>query len=400
MPRFGAMLFSVIIVNYNVCHFLEHCLRSVWKALEGMDAEVIVVDNASTDASAALLPKQFPTVQFIWLKENLGFGKANNLAMEKARGQYLLILNPDTLIPETFFKQFLEKQGTHRINGATGFRMIDGSGAFLPESKRGFPDGMTSFFKMSGFIRLFPRHRKIAKYYLGHLSPAEDHVVEILAGACMMIPAVVYQQVGGFDEAFFMYGEDIDLSYRISEAGFSNYYLSEPSLIHFKGESTRKDQQYVRRFYEAMIIFVDKHFRGGSAAWKLLMRGGILLSGSLSAIRNGLKKAPKPIGKENWKLMGDPETIASLMQSEFAIPESPEGKFSFPQPEMVTGHSGPIGKGSVLVLCLGEQFTLRQAMGIMEEHGPANSYRFYYQGAASVIGSDSSDENGRVWLLK
>lgn len=393
-------MFSVIIVNYNVCHFLEHCLRSVWKALEGMDAEVIVVDNASTDTSAALLPKEFPGVQFIWLKENLGFGKANNLAMEKARGEYFLVLNPDTLIPEHFFKQFLEKQETHKINGATGFRMIDGSGAYLPESKRGFPDGMTSFFKMSGLVRLFPRHPRIAKYYLGHLSPTEDHEVEILAGACMMIPAKVYHKVGGFDEAFFMYGEDIDLSYRISVAGFSNYYLAEPSLVHFKGESTRKDQQYVRRFYEAMIIFVDKHFKGGSAAWKMLMRGGILLSGSLSAIRNGLKKAPKPARKESWKPIGDPATIAALMQSELANTETQEGKFSFPLPEMATGQAGPIEKGSVLVLCLGEQFGLRQAMGIMEESGPANTYRFYYQGAASVIGSDSSNENGRVWLLK
>ena len=231
------MRLSVIIVNYNVCYFLEQCLYTVFQALKGIEAEVIVIDNASTDNSRELLPTAFPLVRFIWNTNNPGFGTANNQGLAIAKGESIVLLNPDTLLPAGIFHTCLEFLARHPEAGGLGMRMYDGRGCYLPESKRGWPGALTAFFKLSGLTALFPRNPTIARYYLGHLSPEKIHPVEVLAGAFMVIPKKVYEKVGGFDEQFFMYGEDIDLSYRISLAGFTNYYLPFPGLIHFKGES-------------------------------------------------------------------------------------------------------------------------------------------------------------------
>jgi GT2 family glycosyltransferase len=230
-------LLSVIIVNYNVKYFLEQCLHSVQKAIAGIPGEIIVVDNHSTDGSLAYLLPLFPSVQFIANAGNPGFSKANNQGWRMAKGDHILFLNPDTLLSEDCLQQSLALMEQRPDTGALGIRMVDGSGQYLPESKRGTPTPAVSFYKLSGLIRLFPKSPVFARYYLGHLSATEDHEVEVLAGAYMLVRRSVLEATSGFDERFFMYGEDVDLSYRIRQLGYKNRYLAGSSIIHFKGES-------------------------------------------------------------------------------------------------------------------------------------------------------------------
>lgn len=260
------MKLSVIIVNYNVKYFLEQCLYSVVKAIQNIDAEIIVVDNCSTDASVSYLQSTFSTVQFIENKENVGFGKANNQALNLVKGEYVLFLNPDTIVPEDCFEKCIAFFEQTPNCGALGIKMMDGKGVFLPESKRAFPSPLTSFFKLVGLASFFPKSSVFNKYALGHLSENENHEVDVLAGAFMMLHKNVLHKVTGFDETFFMYGEDVDLSYRVQTAGYKNYYFSGSSIIHFKGESTKRGSlNYVRMFYQAMSIFVKKHYSGSKA---------------------------------------------------------------------------------------------------------------------------------------
>jgi len=255
------MQLSVIIVNYNVKYFLEHCLLSVVRACEGLQAEVIVVDNQSRDGSVEMVREKFPSVQLIASEENLGFARGNNLAVARAKGKYLLYLNPDTIVPEDCFRICLQYMDAHPEAGALGCRLVDGKGQFLPESKRGFPSARVAFFKISGLSSLFKRSRFFNRYHLGYLSEHEVHEVDVLVGCFMFCRKSVIDEVGSFDEEYFMYGEDIDLSYKISKAGFKNIYFPETTVIHYKGESTNKGSlNYVKMFYQAMIIFARKHF--------------------------------------------------------------------------------------------------------------------------------------------
>jgi GT2 family glycosyltransferase len=255
-------MLSIIIVNYNVRYFIEACLHSVEKACKTINAEIFVVDNASTDDSKWALPSLFPNVHFIWNEDNLGFSKANNLAIKKATGQYILFLNPDTIVPEDCFEKCLTFFSTHHDAGALGVHMIDGNGNFHKESKRSFPAPAVSFYKMIGLSNLFPNSTLFAAYYAGHLPENKTASVEVLSGAFMMISKKIMDRVKGFDEDYFMYAEDIDMSYRVKKTGFKNYYFADTSIIHFKGESTKKtDAEYVRNFYGAMKLFVNKHYR-------------------------------------------------------------------------------------------------------------------------------------------
>ncbi len=229
--------------------------------MKKIDAEIIVIDNNSTDGSFDFFEKRFSEVNFIWNKSNSGFAKANNQALKIAKGAYILFLNPDTIIPEDCLIKCISFVDSKKNNIALGIKMLDGSGNFLKESKRAFPSPSTSFFKLSGLSKLFPQSKTFAKYHLGFLNENKNHEVDVLAGAFMMIPKKILEKTGGFDEDFFMYGEDIDLSYRIQKAGFQNYYFAESSIIHFKGESTKKGTlNYVRMFYTAMSVFVKKHY--------------------------------------------------------------------------------------------------------------------------------------------
>jgi O-antigen biosynthesis protein len=264
------MELSVIIVNYNVKHFLEQCLFSVEKAIAQVkiDAEILVIDNNSRDNSLDYLRPIFPCVKFYSNGQNVGFAKACNQGFQWSTGKYILFLNPDTIIAEDCFSKCINFFNSHPDAGAAGVKMLDGHGRFLKESKRAFPSPVTSVFKLFGFARAFPQSKTFSRYHLGHLHENENHEVDVLAGAFMMVRRKVLEETGSFDEVFFMYGEDVDLSYRIQKAGYKNYYLAETSMLHFKGESTKKGSlNYVRMFYNAMSIFVRKHYGSTKAGF-------------------------------------------------------------------------------------------------------------------------------------
>lgn len=291
------MKLSVIIVNYNVKYFLEHCLCSVKKAIEAIDAEVFVVDNASTDKSYEYLNFKFPFIQWILNPTNVGFAAANNLALEKAKGDCILFLNPDTIVPEDCFIKCIHHFENNATTGALGLKMLDGGGKFLPESKRSFPTPMVSLFKLTGLSFLFPKSKIFGKYHLGNLDKNKNHEVDVLAGAFFMVRKEIIQKLNGFDETFFMYGEDVDLSFRIQQLGYKNIYFSESSIIHFKGESTKKGSlNYVRMFYNAMNVFVTKHYSGSKAkTFSIFIKTAIWFRAIISAFFQFITKAGLPI---------------------------------------------------------------------------------------------------------
>jgi O-antigen biosynthesis protein len=251
---------SIIIVNYNVKYFLEHCIISVMASTKNIVAEIIVVDNVSTDGSVAMLRSKYTSVITIANDENVGFAKANNQGVAIAKGEYILFLNPDTIVPEDCFSLCLAYLKLHPHVGALGPRLVDGKGVFLPESKRGFPSFDTAFYKIIGLSTFFAKSKFFNKYHLGFLPQHQTNEVDVLAGCFMMMPRTVVQTVGGFSEDYFMYGEDIDLSYTIQKAGYENIYFADTTVIHYKGESTKKGSlNYVKMFYNAMIIFARKH---------------------------------------------------------------------------------------------------------------------------------------------
>lgn len=257
---------SIIIVNYNVKYFLEQCLYSVFLATKGIEAEVFVVDNNSVDGSNALVREKFPQVKLIENPKNVGFSAANNIAIKQAKGKYVLLLNPDTLVQEDTFSKVIAYMNTNDEVGGLGIKMVDGKGNFLPESKRGLPTPMVAFYKIFGLSKLFPNSKTFGKYHLTYLDKDKNHEVDILSGAFMLMRKKVLDEIGLLDETFFMYGEDVDLSYRITLAGYKNVYFSESSIIHYKGESTKKSSvNYVIVFYKAMAIFAKKHFKNKGA---------------------------------------------------------------------------------------------------------------------------------------
>lgn len=290
------MKLSVIIVNYNVQHFLEQCLQSVFRAMENVDGEVWVVDNNSVDGSVDMVREKFPEVQLIDSKENLGFSRGNNLAMRKASGEYLLLLNPDTLVEEDTFEKVVRFMDENPKAGGLGVKMVDGKGNFLPESKRSLPTPSVAFYKIFGLSSLFPKSKRFGKYHCGYLDKNETHEVEILSGAFMLMRKEVLDKVGLLDEAFFMYGEDIDLSYRIVKEGYKNYYFADTTIIHYKGESTKKSSvNYVFVFYNAMIIFAKKHFSSKNASvFSFLIKLAIYFRAAIAIGNRIVKKSILP----------------------------------------------------------------------------------------------------------
>ena len=254
------MKLSVIIVNYNVKYHLEQCIRSVQKASEGLSADIWVVDNASSDGSMDYLQPLFPDIHFISNAENVGYSRANNQAIRESKGEYVLLLNPDTIVAEDTLKGCVDFLDAHPKVGATGVRMLNADGTFAPESRRGLPTPFTSFCKMTGLSALFPKSRIFGKYYMKYLDADEANPIEVISGAFNMLRRKALDEVGLLDEKFFMYGEDIDLSYRMLLGGWQNYYIPY-SILHYKGESTQKSSfRYVHVFYNAMLIFFNKHF--------------------------------------------------------------------------------------------------------------------------------------------
>ena len=254
------MKLSIIIVNYNVKFYLEQCIRSIEKAGEKISHEILVADNNSSDDSIAFLKERFPQVTFIENKKNLGFAKANNQAIKKAKGEYIMLLNPDTILGESALQDCVTFMDSHPNAGATGVRMLKSNGKFALESRRGIPTPFTSMCKMLGLCNIFPKSRTFGKYYMQYLDENEPSEIEIISGACMFIRKSTLDKSGLLDEDFFMYGEDIDLSYRLLKTGMTNHYIPT-NVLHYKGESTEKTSyRYVYVFYQAMLIFFRKHY--------------------------------------------------------------------------------------------------------------------------------------------
>jgi len=284
------MKISVVIVNYKVPYYTHQCILSLEKALKRYNFEIFVVDNNSADNSVNFLRQYHPDVLFIENNKNVGFSKANNIAIKKATGDYIIIINPDTFVPEDMVDKCLAFMEGHKDAGALGVKMFSAQGKYAKESKRGIPTPFTAFCKMIGLCKLFPRNKLFGRYYLGHLDENRAQMIEILSGACMFVRKDAFTIAGLFDEDYFMYGEDIDLSYRFLKAGFKNYFLPV-HIIHYKGESTQKiSYQYVNNFNKSMITFFKKHFSLYSWFLEIPILATVYLKAAIGYAKVGLSK--------------------------------------------------------------------------------------------------------------
>lgn len=287
---------SIVIVNYNVEYFLEQCLNSVLAATRNIETQIWVVDNNSIDGSVEMIRRKFPMIELIENKSNAGFSKANNQAIQQSNAEYVLLLNPDTVIEEDTLEKCIDFLDATEDAGGLGVRMLDGKGRFLPESKRGLPTPAVAFYKIFGLSRLFPKSKRFGQYHLGHLSEHETNPIDVLSGAFMLMRSEALDKVGLLDETFFMYGEDIDLSYRIQQGGYQNYYFPKTSIIHYKGESTKKSSvNYVFVFYKAMIIFAQKHFSQKNAKlFSFFIHLAIYFRATIAVLSRLIKKLTLP----------------------------------------------------------------------------------------------------------
>jgi GT2 family glycosyltransferase len=305
------MQLSVIILNYNVRFFLEQCVCSVQKALLNIDSEIIVVDNHSQDDSCAMMKLRFPEITLIENKENLGFPKGNNIGVSIAKGEYICILNPDTVVAEDTFTKILAFAQKQNNLGIIGCKLIDGTGDFLPESKRGVPTPWVAFTKITALYKLFPTKTIFNQYYAQHVAENEIAKVAILVGAFMVMKRDLYREIGGFDENCFMYSDDIDLSYMALKKGKSNYYFPETTIIHYKGESTIKDGAYMKRFREAMNFFYKKHFKV-AVLFSVFMQIGILFFAFLKMFQT---KNKFRLPTEKYLLLSDNEVLKQCVEA-------------------------------------------------------------------------------------
>lgn len=376
------MQLSVVILNYNVRYFLEQCLLTVQEAVTGLDAEIIVVDNASADDSCTMVRERFPNVILLENKENVGFSKANNQGVAIAKGEYVCILNPDTVLQKNTFREVLSFAENHPDFGAIGIRYIDGTGNFLPECKRNIPSPKVSLHKILGL-----KSEKYS-YYAIHLSEEECGKVAVLAGAFMLIKKARYQEVGGFDEDYFMYGEDIDLSYKLTKAGYANYYFGKIPMLHYKGESTTKDKVYLRRFYGAMRIFYGKHFNHNMFL-KLLVYLGVHFSRMIAFFRLAKKKQPQLL-KTNHLILSKNDSFIEIYRAltSKAITIVSDQELQ----------SKKISDSQVVFDA--EAISYEGIFNLMNKHkNQGNTFRIKPQKTQFIIGSDGSDSRGEVTQL-
>lgn len=373
------MQLSIIILNYNVRYFLEQCVHSVQKAIQNLDAEIIVVDNNSPDDSCEMMKRVFPHVTLIASKENAGFPKGNNIGVDQAKGKYICILNPDTVVAEDTFEKVLAFAEQQQDLGIIGVKLIDGKGNFLPESKRGIPTPFVAFTKVTGLYKL---SKSFGKYYAQHLSENQTGKVEILVGAFMVMKKETYLEVGGFDENCFMYSDDIDLSYMVLKTGKSNYYFHETTVIHYKGESTVKDETYMKRFQEAMNFFYKKHFRV-SKVFDLFMKIG--------AYFFSLAKKNKKVEKKEvtaYLLLSDNQVLLAqleaVLQKKMALTSLSAGIFLSDQL-----HEELIFDSDYL-----DYKTIIHTIEKLKDTGA--TFKIAHKDAAFLIGSDSSNDRGEV----
>ncbi|MDT0555111.1 glycosyltransferase family 2 protein [Patiriisocius hiemis] len=371
------MKLSVVILNYNVQYFLEQCIKSVQRATKNIDAEIIVIDNNSSDKSCELVKKNFPEVVLIENKKNLGFSKANNQAVAIAKGEYVCILNPDTAVTENTFLECLNFIVDKENIGALGTFLLDGTGNFLPESKRNLPTPSISLLKLLGFGK---------KYYATRVpKKSKGSQIPVLVGAFMFLKKSIYNEVGGFDEDYFMYGEDIDFSYKIEKAGYKNYYLGTTSVLHYKGESTSRDAAYLKRFYGAMEIFYNKHYSNSKILTrlvKLLVFLAKLYKGVFSVKRTKRKNNP-----EKAILLTENFSLLKKLSNALDIPLTSGSKSMF-QDSLLS---------NTLFVFDVNYMPYYQIFSVMEQLKNRNNvFRICPPNSNFIIGSDQSDEKGTV----
>ena len=386
------MQVSIIIVSYNVKYFLEQCIYSVEAACKNLNAEIIVVDNASSDGSADYLSSNFPQVTFVKNEINHGFSRANNKGLSLASGDCILFLNPDTIISENSISTCLDFLSAHQDAGAVGVRLTDGSGNFLPESKRSFPSPMASFYKLTGISSLFPRSPVFNRYAVGNLHEDEIAEVDVLPGAFFMARRQMLTELNGFDENFFMYGEDIDLSYRIKNSGCKNYYLGTTVAIHFKGESTQKDRPaYRKNFYHAMKIFVDKHYSKASATF---LKTAISATTFFSSFKRTIQKN-SDLGSAHFLLVGADDDIQSAEKILLPLHYSFEKIHSLSQLHQTSKFKH---QTSNLVFCTGK-LSYGETIDFVTRNNNRFSYYWHKGGSKSITGSSSSNTMGKIYHL-
>jgi GT2 family glycosyltransferase len=373
------MQLSVIILNYNVRFFLEQCVLSVQKALENIDGEIIVIDNKSSDDSCAMMKELFPNVKLIKNKENLGFPKGNNIGVSKAKGDYICILNPDTVVAEDTFIKILDTKNWQPNTGIIGCKLIDGTGKFLPESKRGTPTPWVAFTKIFGLYKI---SNAFGKYYAQHLTENQSGKVDILVGAFMVMRLELYNEIGGFDENCFMYSDDIDLSYMALQKGKYNYYFHETTVIHYKGESTIRDGKYMKRFQEAMNFFYSKHFKK-SFLFDIFMKIGVFVFSFIK--KNQSKMVKREINqyiifsKEELKLNLTKKTTILNDFSQFKNEEN----------------------SNIEIIFDTKSFNYKEIIDFMNSNKSKNlTFKNYISNSNYLIGSNNSIDRGEIITLK
>jgi GT2 family glycosyltransferase len=383
------MQLSVIILNYNVRYFLEQCVLSVQNALKTIDGEIIVIDNNSCDDSCAMMKQRFPNVKLIQNSENLGFPKGNNIGVAQAQGEYICILNPDTVVAEDTFTKVLAFAQKQSDLGILGCKLIDGAGNFLPESKRGIPTPWVAFTKVTGLYKLVPKFRIFWKYYAQHLDENQTGKVDILVGAFMFLKRDLYLEVGGFDEECFMYSDDIDLSYRLLQKGKSNFYFHETSVIHYKGESTIKDETYMKRFQEAMNFFYKKHFRV-SVLFSIFMKAGIVFFSLVKMFqgKSTIKTVPK-----SYLLYSANEKLADKLR----LVLQNKVRFQDLKTEKMVISSSVKNKKAVEIILDNEFISFKECIAILESsRNKGITFKIIPKTANFLVGSNNSNERGEI----
>ncbi len=389
------MQLSIIILNYNVRYFLELCIISVQAAIQNLDAEIIVVDNNSSDESCEMMKNRFPNIKLIENKENSGFPKGNNIGVHVAKGEYICILNPDTVVAEDTFEKILNFVTSSTVEknnlGIIGCKLIDGTGNFLPESKRGTPTPFVAFTKI--FV-LYKISNVFGKYYAQHIAQNQSGKVDILVGAFMIMKRELYQEIGGFDENCFMYSDDIDLSYMVLQKGYSNYYFHETSVIHYKGESTIKDGTYMKRFQEAMNFFYKKHFNpdaSGSVFFSLFMKIGIVLFSFIKKLQGkpsrnfGTKLEP-----ENYILISSPDASGENLKQKL------ENQFQKPV-EIIDSTKSISSKSNCEVILDNNYIDFKTIIELLESNKNRNlTFKILPKSSDFLIGSNSSNDRGDI----
>ncbi|MEY3498839.1 MAG: hypothetical protein RL308_508 [Bacteroidota bacterium] len=385
------MQLSVIILNYNVRYFLEQCVLSVQESLSNIDGEIIVVDNNSSDDSCQMMKTRFPNIKLIENAVNSGFPKGNNIGVSQAKGDYICILNPDTVVAEDTFEKILAFSEKHTDLGIAGCKLIDGTGNFLPESKRGIPTPFVAITKIFGLYKLFPKTTLFNRYYAQHLSENETGKVAILVGAFMIMKRELYLEIGGFDEDCFMYSDDIDLSYRVLQKGKSNYYFHETTVIHYKGESTIKDGLYMKRFREAMQFFYKKHFQM-SIVFDFLMKLGAFFFALVKKNQSKLKD----LQINEYVLISDDENLKNKLEIQLHKNLHWQSKIEV---NNLFSHSIP-NKKQTEILFDNTSLSFKKIISVLEANkNQGFTFKIIPKNTLFMIGSNNSNDKGTVFII-